>query len=69
MINLTEMTRRQNKVGGGVRRAIEEYMAERLLSKIGDSTVIQEEDLSEEIRSLRPDLNFATRTFGSSHTV
>jgi hypothetical protein len=44
-------------------------MKERLLLEIGDNTVIREESLSEELRSLRPDLNFVTRTFGSSHIV
>jgi hypothetical protein len=67
--NMTEMTRRRNKVVGVVRRAIQKYMTERLLSKIGDNPVIQEEDLSEEVRSLRPDLNFVKRSFGSSHAI
>jgi hypothetical protein len=66
---MMEMTRHHNKVVGVIRRAIEGYMDERLLLKIGDNTVIREEDLSEEVRSLRPDLNFVTRTFGPTHTV
>jgi hypothetical protein len=62
-------TKRHKKVVGGVRRAIEENMAERLLWKIGDNTIIQEEGLSEEVQCVRPDLNFVIRTFGSNHTV
>jgi hypothetical protein len=66
---MTEMTRHYNKIVGVIRRAIEEYMDERLPSKIGDNTVIREEDLSEDVRSLRPYFNFVTRSFGLSHTV
>jgi hypothetical protein len=66
---MTEMTRRHNKIVGVVRRAIEENMAERLRLKIGDNTFIREEDLSEEVQSLKPDLNSVTRSFGSTHTV
>jgi sialic acid synthase SpsE len=66
---MTEMTRYHNKVISVIRRAIEENMEERLLSEIGDNTVIREEDLLKEVRSLKPDLNFVTRSFGSSHTV
>jgi hypothetical protein len=39
--NMMETTRRYDKVVGVVRRAIEESMAERLLSKIGENTVIR----------------------------
>jgi hypothetical protein len=63
------MTRCHNKIIGGIRTAIEENMAERLLSSIGDNTVIREEGLSEEVRSLRPNLNFVTGSFESSHTM
>jgi hypothetical protein len=66
---MTEMIRRHNKIVGVIRKAIKEYMKERLLSKIGDNTVVQEEGLSEEVRSLRPDLSFVTKIFGSIHTV
>jgi hypothetical protein len=44
-------------------------MAERLPPKMDDNTVIREKGLSEEMRSLRPDLNFVGRTFGSSHMM
>jgi hypothetical protein len=63
------MTRRHNKVVDVIRRAIQENMAERLLSKIGGNTVIRKEDLSEEVQTVRSDLNSVTKTFGSSHTV
>jgi hypothetical protein len=63
------MTRRYNEVVRIVRRTIEENMAESLLWKIGDNTIIQEEALSEEVRSLKPYLNFVTKIFGSSRTV
>jgi hypothetical protein len=66
---MIEITRRHNKVVGIVRKAIEENVAERLRSKIGDNTVSREEGLSEEVRSLRLDLNFVARSFRSSHTV
>jgi hypothetical protein len=67
--NMTEMTRRHNKIVDIVRRAIEENMAERLSSKVGDNTGIREEGSSDEARSLRLDLNFVTRTFRSSHKL
>jgi hypothetical protein len=44
-------------------------MTERLLSKIGGNIVIREEDLSEKVRSLKPDLNFVTRSLGSNQMV
>jgi hypothetical protein len=64
-----EGARRHNKTEGVVRRPIEQYVEGRLLSKISDSRVIRDKDLSEEVRSLRADLNFATGTVGSRHTV
>jgi hypothetical protein len=67
--NMTEMTRRHNKVIGVIRKAIEECMKEKSRSKMGDNIVIQEEDLSEEVRSLRPNLKVVTQLFGSSRTV
>jgi hypothetical protein len=66
---MMEMTKRHNNVVSAIQRAIEENMTERLLSKIGDNTVIREESLSEDVQSLRPDLNFIIRTFGSNHTM
>jgi hypothetical protein len=63
------MIRCHSKVVGVVRKVIEENIAERLLSKIGDNIVIREEGLSEEVRSLRPDLNFVTISFGPSPTM
>jgi hypothetical protein len=39
------------------------------VSNIDDNTIIRKEHLSEEVRSLRPDLNFVTRPFGANHTV
>jgi hypothetical protein len=67
--NMTEMTRRHNKIVDVIRRAIEQYMAERLLLKIGDNKVIRDKGLSEKVRSLRPDLSFVTRTVGSGNMV
>jgi hypothetical protein len=55
LANMTEMTRRHKKVVDVVRRAIEENIVEKLSSKIGDDRVIREEDLSEEVASLRRD--------------
>jgi hypothetical protein len=66
---MIDITKRHARVLDLVRRAIEENMAERLLSKIGDNIVIREEGLSKEMRSLRRDLNFVTKTFGSSSRV
>jgi hypothetical protein len=66
---MTEMTSHHDKVVGRLRRSVEEYMEERPLSQIGDHTIIREECLSEEVRSLRRDLTFITRSFGSSHMV
>jgi hypothetical protein len=66
---MTEMARSQSKVVGIVRRAIEEYMEERLPPEIDDNTLIRDESLSEEVRSLRQDLNFVRRPFGSSYTI
>jgi hypothetical protein len=56
------MTKRHNKVVDVVRRAIQEYMAENLESKINENTNIREDELTETTRYLRPDLNFITRT-------
>jgi hypothetical protein len=66
---MTEMTRRHNKIISVVRRAIEENIAERLVLKIDDTIVIRKEDLSEEVRILRPDVNCVTRACRSSHMV
>jgi hypothetical protein len=63
------MITRGNNVLGGIRRAIGEDMEERLLSKIDENTVVREEDSSQEVRNLRPELNNIIRTFGSSHLV
>jgi hypothetical protein len=46
--NMTEMTRRYNKIVGTVRRPIEEYKENILLSKIGDNIFNREEVLSKE---------------------
>jgi hypothetical protein len=66
---MTEMTKRHNDLVGVIRRAIKENKAETFLSKIGDNTVIRREGFSEEVRSLRPDLCFETRSFGSNPKV
>jgi hypothetical protein len=66
---MMEMTKCHNKVVGAVRNAIEEYMEERLLLKISDDTLSRQDNSSEEVRSLRQDLNLITRSFGLSNTM
>jgi hypothetical protein len=61
--NFVQMTHCHNKVVDVVRRVIEDGMVNRLRSRIGENKVIQEQGLLDEVRSLRPDLNFVTRTF------
>jgi hypothetical protein len=69
--NFTQMTRRHNAVVDVVRRAIEDNMPNRVHSAIGENTIIEEQGLSEEVRSLRPDLNFVASSFaaGAFYTV
>jgi hypothetical protein len=67
--NMMAITRRHNKVIDVGRRPSEEYMEERLVSEIDDNTVIREEDFSEHVRPLTPDLHCVSRTVGSSQTV
>jgi hypothetical protein len=68
-VNLTDMTRRHNKVMDVVRRAIQDVMGERVLSNIGENIAIREERLTEEVRSLRPDMSFIAETFSLTFTV
>jgi hypothetical protein len=52
-----------------VRRASEILMGERLLSEIGENITIREKSLSDEVRSLRPDISFVAESFTKSYTV
>jgi hypothetical protein len=69
--NFTEMRYCHNKVVDVVRRTIEDHMATRLHSAIGDNTTVQDYGLSDEVRRLRPDLKFVASTFtnGGHFTV
>jgi hypothetical protein len=67
--NCTEMTRHHNKVVDVMRRAIEEQMANRLHTRISENTTMRGEGLSEEMRRLKPDLNFVASTYGMRFTL
>jgi hypothetical protein len=68
--NCTGMTRRHNEVVDMVRRAIEKHMVDRPHSGIGENTTMGGEGLSEEMRRLRPDLNFVLASMcGTRFTV
>jgi hypothetical protein len=69
--NFTQMTRRNNTVIDVIPRAIEDNMANMLHSAIDENTVIQEHGLSDEVRILRPDMNFVASSFagGALYTV
>jgi hypothetical protein len=56
--NYGQMTKRHNRVVGVVRKAIEEMISGRLRSEIKENTVIEDEGLTEQTRTLRPDLSF-----------
>jgi hypothetical protein len=66
---MAEMTRRHNKVVEVVRRAIIEKMRGRIHSPIGENVALHDEGLSEEVRRLRPDLNFVASERGEQFTV
>jgi hypothetical protein len=55
------MTKRYNQLAGIVRRAIVEWVAGDVTSEIRENTTIHEDDLSQEVRDLRPDLVFTRR--------
>jgi hypothetical protein len=61
--NFTEMTHRDNKIVDIIRRAIEDFLLNRLRTEIGENTIMKAHGLSEEVRSLRPDPNFVGSTF------
>jgi hypothetical protein len=67
--NFVEITHRHNKVVEMTRRAIVEYMRNSLLSPIGENVTVQEEELPDTVRSLRPDLNFVTSDMGEEFTM
>jgi hypothetical protein len=60
--NYPDTTKRHNKVVDVVRRAIQEYIAMNLESRIDENKRIQEDRLMEAVRNLRPDLSFITKT-------
>jgi hypothetical protein len=67
--NFAEMTCRHNKVVEMVRRAIVENMVGRIHSAMGENVIIQEEGLSDAVRSLRPDLSFIAVLMGAEFMV
>jgi hypothetical protein len=63
------MTSRHSKDVRTILQTLEENMTDILLLQIGDNTVVREDSLSDQVRSLRPDLNIVTQSFGSSHMI
>jgi hypothetical protein len=61
--NFTEMTHRHNMIVDIIRRAIEDFVPNRLRTEIGENTILKAHGLSEEVRSLRRDPNFVASTF------
>jgi hypothetical protein len=67
--NFKEMTKRHNRVVEVVRKAIVENLRNKMYSGIGENVAIEEEGLSEEVRRLRPDLNFVANFRRTLSTV
>jgi hypothetical protein len=67
--HMAEMTQRHNKVVDVVRRVIIEKMKGRIHSPIGENVALHDEGLSEDVRRLRPDLNFVASEAGEQFTV